>query len=258
MQIKSILVTGDDGYNALGVRVLIKLLKDKYDLVVSATEEQQSGVGGKITLRNEGMKWGEAEVDGFKVFWVNGTPVDAVEFAQDYFQKEFDLVISGINWGPNLSRAIISSGTVSAAVRALGNKLCKHALALSWNAPAQHWTMNHVMENDYREYLNYPGQAAAKIIDLCVKNDFYKVRFININFPKEKTEEYRFTRLCEDTKEVYAHPNIIDIKNKTFNYPSGYAKERIFDEKIDVGAINKGYISISLIEEVFRSKNVTR
>ena len=51
MKVKRILVTGDDGYNSLGVRVLAHFLKDKYDLEIVATKTQYRGVGGMFNLR---------------------------------------------------------------------------------------------------------------------------------------------------------------------------------------------------------------
>src|SRR4030043_988938 len=131
MRTNRILLTGDDGYNSLGTRVLIHHLKDKYDISVVGTKVQQSGVGGKLTL-DRSFKWGLKKVDGIEAIWVDGTPVDAIEFAQGYFKKPFDLVISGINWGENVTPALISSGTFSAAVRALGVKIAGRAIAMSY------------------------------------------------------------------------------------------------------------------------------
>ena len=95
-QIKTILLTGDDGYNALGIRVLAHLLKDNYEVSIIATKTQQSAMGGKLTLSGS-FKWGKEKVDGIDAVWVDGTPIDVTEFSQGYFKHKFDLVISGIN-----------------------------------------------------------------------------------------------------------------------------------------------------------------
>ena len=50
MNIKRILLTGDDGYNSLGTRLLIYFLKDRYELAIAGTKHQQSGVGGHVNV----------------------------------------------------------------------------------------------------------------------------------------------------------------------------------------------------------------
>jgi len=73
MKIKRILLTGDDGYNSIGIRLLAHFLKEKYELVIAATKVQQSGVGGMLNIKHGGH-WEETEVEGVKVIYVSGTP----------------------------------------------------------------------------------------------------------------------------------------------------------------------------------------
>ena len=46
MKVKKILLSGDDGYEAVGIRVLVELLKDSYELKIAATKGQRSAIGG--------------------------------------------------------------------------------------------------------------------------------------------------------------------------------------------------------------------
>ncbi|OGJ40585.1 MAG: hypothetical protein A2378_01875 [Candidatus Pacebacteria bacterium RIFOXYB1_FULL_44_10] len=138
MNISSILITGDDGYTSPRTRLLIRLLKDTYDLRVCATNTQQSGVGGYMSIR-EGGVWGEDAVDGVPALWVDKHPVDAIEVAEMYYQRTFDLVISGVNWGANLGGSVISSGTFAAGYRALHDRLAPHVMVLSWKVPFEMW-----------------------------------------------------------------------------------------------------------------------
>jgi len=131
---KRILLTGDDGYNSLGTRLLIHYLKETYELAIAATRDQQSGVGGHGSFDTRGT-WEEVNVDGVPGFWVSGYPVDAVECAQGYFKKKFDIVISGINWGANVSGSVVTSGTIAAALRALFVQLTPQGIAISWQTP---------------------------------------------------------------------------------------------------------------------------
>lgn len=245
MKIKRVLLTGDDGYNSLGTRVLAHLLKQRYDIHIAATYDQQSGVGGQIHLKDE-IAWGMEEVEGVEAIWVKGSPVDTIEFSQGYFSKKFDLVISGINWGENVGPAIITSGTFCAAYRALGVKLARKAIVMSVRKGMEDWNREHSKDEKIEQYLDYPGEMALKLIEMCIQNNFYKSKIININFPEEETKKFKFTKLSDDITKYYYYPNIIDKKKKTFKYPDiAYAKKKVLDEKVDIGALNKGYISVT-------------
>lgn len=151
--------------------MLVHFLKDKYKLSIVGTKVQQTGVGGKLTLGKK-VKWQEASVDGIRAIWVAGTPCDAIEFAEGYFKKPTDLVISGINLGANIGGSVMTSGTYAAAYRALNLKLVPHAIAISWNLPAKFWFKPHNIDEDLKPYHDYPGKIVSQILDLTVKNNF--------------------------------------------------------------------------------------
>jgi len=60
-KVKTILLTGDDGYNAVGIKILIDILRKDYQLKVTGTKSQQSGVGGKLNIKKD-LKWGQTKV----------------------------------------------------------------------------------------------------------------------------------------------------------------------------------------------------
>ncbi len=245
MNIKRILLTGDDGYNSVGTRLLIRALKDKYDLQIAATKYQQSGVGGKLSLETGGS-WGEAEVDGVPAFWVEGSPADVMECAQGYFQEPFDLLISGVNLGANVSSAIISSGTYSAAVRSIGVNVAPAALAISWDAPAELWFKTHDHIEDIVEYYQYPGDTLGKIIDLAIKKKLWGVQLLNINLPKQATNKIRFTKILKDITKYYNYPITIDRETHRFAYDRDpFAKDSETNPRYDAAALNQGYITIT-------------
>ncbi|KKP69342.1 hypothetical protein A2X44_04285 [candidate division CPR3 bacterium GWF2_35_18] len=259
MEVKNILLTGDDGYNSLGTRVLARLLKDKYNLIIAATKTQQSGVGGKLTFLAS-HSWGEEVVEGVKAFWVDGTPADTMEFAQGYFKNKFDLIISGINWGENIAYANISSGTVAAAIRGLSVQLSEKAICLSYKRNnSNDWLRNHSLEDGFQEFLKYPGEMASKVIDDCIAKNLYEAKLINVNFPHEATTQVKFTKVSGNSTKYWHYPVIIDHKTHTFIYNKEvYASkiERELDEKLDTGALNKGYISISLMKGIFGDEGI--
>lgn len=242
---KRILITADDGYNSVGVRTLARLLKNEFDVEIAATLMQQSATGGIINLK-DAMSWGEDEVEGVHALWVDGSPVDAIEVAQGFFKKPFDLVVSGINFGENLSYALVSSGTFSAAVRTIGVNLSPNAIVMSWQTVGSNFLINHDKGVDISEFLKYPGGMAIKIIKTVMENNFYGKELINVNFPNNATEK---SKLCAPTKDItklWKYPLIIDREKKTARQPDQlYSDEIGTDKEGDVAALHNGFITIT-------------
>lgn len=242
MKIKRILLTGDDGYNSIGTRLLIHFLKEKYELNIAATKVQQSAVGGKLNIKNGGS-YEKTLVDGVSGFWVSGTPADAMEVATHFFTKPFDLVLSGINLGPNLV-GDLASGTMNAAVRAIKLRLTTNAIAFSWNAPASFWHHDHTGEENLKAYLDYPGLAAAKVVALAVKNNFWDNFLLNVNFPDQPTLSAKFTRFAYYFDDFYSKIKI-EPKIKRYSYPAGFYQALSGFVNTDADALRSGYISIT-------------
>jgi 5'-nucleotidase len=124
-----ILISNDDGYLAPGLKALADALADFADLMVIAPERDRSGASNSLTLdRPLTVK---RAPNGF--FYVNGTPTDCVHIALTGMMAHApDLVVSGINDGPNLGEDTIYSGTVAAAME--GFLLGVPAMAFSLGA----------------------------------------------------------------------------------------------------------------------------
>jgi 5'/3'-nucleotidase SurE len=247
MKIKRILLTGDDGYNAIGTRILVHYLKNSYDLQIVGTLRQQSGVGGHASLRT-GCKYGYDEVDGVPAYWVDGYPVDAIESFVDNHIKPFDLVISGINWGANVGYCI-ASGTYAAAFQTLNDGLSKKAMIMSRHVPSSHWHVNPSKNADITSFLDYPGKAAFDVFKLAINNDMWSADVLNINFPEGKTNILQFTKPLDDMKQFYQFPVIRDTLNNQYTYPLEVLDETKHDTFSDSGAILHGYISISPLQK---------
>lgn len=107
-----ILVSNDDGYNAPGLKALVDALEGLADLTVVAPETNCSGSSNSLTLNRP--LWVHTAANGFH--YVNGTPSDCVHVAlTGMLDFRPDLVVSGINNGPNLGDDTLYSGTVAAA-----------------------------------------------------------------------------------------------------------------------------------------------
>ncbi|MBI3246351.1 MAG: 5'/3'-nucleotidase SurE [Deltaproteobacteria bacterium] len=116
-----ILLTNDDGWNAVGITAVYDaLVAAGYDVTVVAPLTNQSGVGGRITFGGPPL---QVVLQALRKYSVAGSPADAVEVGLSvvFANKPPDLVISGTNVGQNVGAATVHSGTVGAAVTALND-----------------------------------------------------------------------------------------------------------------------------------------
>jgi 5'-nucleotidase len=111
-----ILLTNDDGISARGIRILGQALQERgHDMVVVAPDREQSATSHAITL-DRPLRIREIEE---RWFCVDGTPTDCVLVGcHGILRAKPDLVISGINHGPNMGEDVNYSGTVAAAFEA--------------------------------------------------------------------------------------------------------------------------------------------
>ena len=126
-----ILISNDDGVFAPGLNALADALREIAHVTVVAPESERSGYSSALTL-DRPLRPIQISPD---VWAVNGTPADCVYLAMNglFGDDEFDLVVSGINSGPNLGDDVLYSGTVGAAFE--GRLMKQPALAVSFAGP---------------------------------------------------------------------------------------------------------------------------
>ncbi|MFB6175728.1 MAG: 5'/3'-nucleotidase SurE [Halobaculum sp.] len=107
-----VLLTNDDGIDAVGLRAVADALDPVADVTVVAPAENQSGCS-----RQYNRQFSVSETE--RGWAVAGTPVDCVHFGRDGLDTAFDVVVSGCNDGPNVgAHKLGQSGTISAAIEA--------------------------------------------------------------------------------------------------------------------------------------------
>ena len=113
----NILLSNDDGYSAPGINVLRDVLLKKHRIFLIAPDRNRSAISHGITMFN-GLVLHQYEKD---LWSCSGTPADCVVLAlkSGFINEKIDLVISGINAGPNLGTDIIYSGTCAASREAV-------------------------------------------------------------------------------------------------------------------------------------------
>lgn len=113
-----ILITNDDGIDALGIRLLAEWAKKLGDVTVIAPKTEQSGKSQAIEFAHPVEIKKVSFIDGVRAYSVASTPADCVRFATAGLGERYDLVLSGINRGVNLGADIVYSGTVGAIFEA--------------------------------------------------------------------------------------------------------------------------------------------
>jgi len=113
---KHVLITNDDGIGAQGIKILEEAMAsiDRFRITVVAPSDQQSASSHSLTL-NVPLRIIEMDANHYAV---TGTPTDTVLVAVEKILKDDppDVVLSGINHGPNMGEDVIYSGTVAAAM----------------------------------------------------------------------------------------------------------------------------------------------
>ena len=113
-KIQKILITNDDGFDAIGLEIL-KDIANKFSEVVYTVspKKNQSAKSKSITINKEIYF---DKISNY-VWVVDGTPTDCIIFALNHIMKteKPDLILSGINAGSNVGDEVSYSGTVAAA-----------------------------------------------------------------------------------------------------------------------------------------------
>ncbi|SCZ76757.1 5'/3'-nucleotidase SurE [Acidaminobacter hydrogenoformans] len=127
----NIFISNDDGIQAAGLKALVEALVSHHKVYVAAPEYQQSAKSHALTMHDIVHARRTHLYPGTAAEWaINGTPADCVKIGLAKFEEvQFDVVLSGINNGPNLGIDVIYSGTVAAALEGSFHDIPSFALS---------------------------------------------------------------------------------------------------------------------------------
>lgn len=228
-----ILVTNDDGIFAPELWILVKELKNVAQVAVVAPDREQSAIGTAVTLRRPLKVHSLNSVTaGVEAYSVEGTPADSVILALGKLVKDkIDLIISGINPGPNLGDNVLVSGTVGAALQ--GYQHGVSSLAISVGAP----------DNRYFDNAAKLAALLAKKID---SNVLPENIFLNVNLPALPLAEIRGIEITEVASKAYADTvEVEDDGRRKYYWLIRQQVGKDTHKKTDIGAIERGSISIT-------------
>lgn len=223
------LICNDDGYFAPGLACLAEKLASLGDVVVVAPERDRSGVSNSLTLDRPLIV--RRAASGF--YYVNGTPSDCVHLAiTSFLDFKPDLVVSGINHGPNMGDDTLYSGTVAAATE--GFLLGIPALAVSLAGRAD----NH---------FDTAAHVAAELVQKFAAKPFSAPALLNLNVPDVPLTALKGTKVTRLGRRHQAEPAVkgTNPRGETIYWVGAVGAAQDAAEDTDFHAVASGYASLT-------------
>jgi 5'-nucleotidase len=229
-----ILISNDDGITAPGIQALIAAMQPLGDLLVVAPDSPQSGMGHAISIAKP-LRYNRQQLEsGIVGYACNGTPADCVKIATGVLvaPRKPDLVVSGINHGPNWSISVFYSGTMSAAIEgaiegipSIGFSLC-----------------NYSHEADMRAAADVAARVAAQALAQPMPTGMA----LNVNIPDLPLSDIKGMCITRQAKgrwvEEFDHRS--DPNGRDYFWLTGRYLSQDKGDDTDEWAIHNGYVSI--------------
>jgi 5'-nucleotidase len=225
----NVLVTNDDGVHAPVLGALRQALARFGRVVVVAPDRDQSATSHALTLHRP-FRIQRHEPD---LYSVDGTPTDCVITSfYGLLEQRPDLVISGINLGPNMGEDVFYSGTVAAAIE--GSLQGTPAIAASWAGK---------LAPDWAE----PAGFLARLVERLLERGLPRRHLLNVNFPARPWADVRGVRVTRLGSRIY-HDTLVkkvDPRGRDYYWIGGEDPEWESIVGTDFHAVNQGCISVT-------------
>ncbi|MFA5858295.1 MAG: 5'/3'-nucleotidase SurE [Elusimicrobiota bacterium] len=231
----NVLVTNDDGFDAVGLKVLVSSLQKVASVYTVAPDYQNSSVSHSLNLKYPVFITRENS----RLFKITGTPADCVRLGvlEIYKKVKFDLILSGINYGANMGEDVLYSGTVAAARESVLLNIPGIAVSL-------------VCDNDNFQNYKPAGDVVKKVVsNLLVLSKKTGCKLWNINVPNITVKTGKLKGICFTKlgKRVYdnkicvtKNPRGTDVYWLMGRYVSG---KSVINS--DITTVEKGYVSVT-------------
>ncbi len=224
-----ILVANDDGYLSPGIRALHKAMSRVGDAILVAPDRNRSAASNSLTLSKPISVHRHAD----NIYAVEGSPADCVNIAlSGLLESNVDVVVSGINDGPNMGDDVLYSGTVAAAME--GRFLGQPAIALSMATPNP-------------TNFDTAARVAEKLVNKLSTASMRNGTVLNVNVPDVPMNQLRGLRV---TRLGTRHPSANAIKQQSprgdtqyWIGPAGLINDNSDDT--DFFAVAENYVSVT-------------
>jgi 5'-nucleotidase len=225
----TILLTNDDGIHAPALRRLREELRGLGRVVIVAPDRDQSATSHSLTLHRP-FRIRQHEADTYSV---DGTPTDCVVTAYyGLLDARPDVVVSGINHGPNMGEDVFYSGTVAAAIE-----------GTIQGAPSIAASLVTRENTDFAD----PARFVARLTREVMTRGLPRRRLLNVNIPHRPWGEVRGIAITRLGSRVYRDTLIkkVDPRGRDYYWIGGEDPVWETQAGTDFHAVSEGWISVT-------------
>ncbi len=252
-----ILVTNDDGIDSEGLHVLAQTmcrLDGDHEVVVGAPDREFSGAGaalGALHLLEPEVVRVSIPGCNAEAWTVNGPPGLCVMFARlGAFGAPFDLIVSGINPGANVGRAVYHSGTVGACLTGRNGHVSGVAVSQSvhgMGVEGQAW-------DDVIKGLRWEtaAEVAKSVVQSLVDDMPSETVVVNLNVPDLPLDElkgWKHAQVGVRPPRTVAAADLTPIEGSkdAYKVTMQWGEKAELDPGTDGGVVEQGYVSVSYL-----------
>jgi 5'-nucleotidase len=240
--VSTILVTNDDGVQSPGLLALVQALRNMADVVVLAPESNWSASSHAKTMDKPLRVRPVTLADGSDAFACSGSPTDCVALAAGGVLNVLpDLVVAGINAGHNLGIDVSYSGTVACAKEATIKRI--PGIAMSTVFPGQ-------TDVDLDVVRRLSADVACTVAQEVLARGLPPETLLNVNVPGVAPSDLKGIHITRVGHRRYDNDELIERKDpygQPYYWVGGARPNDKLDEGTDVGAIARGFVSVTPI-----------
>lgn len=200
-----ILIGNDDGIRTQGMLELVKALSKNHEVRVYAPMDNRSGFSHSLSVRRP-IYVQECDIFAeYGVFGVefSGTPADCIKLGLELYPDYVpDVVVGGVNHGPNMGMDIMYSGTCGVAMEGSIYGACGIAVSLDSHSDIAHHETAARIVAEYLEEL-VGAHNGTSIWNINVPNLAYE-ELCGVEFTKIGVQIYSdIYEKFQDEKGVY-------------------------------------------------------
>ncbi len=230
-------MTNDDGIEADGLMVLAHAMKDLGEVFVVAPRTEQSAVSYMVTIRDplRFFNWDLGE--GITACALTGTPADCIKFGiGTWLGRKPDLVVSGINQGPNAAVNLLHSGTVGGALEGCVAGIPSIAISL----------------DSFDKHADYSaaGKMAQKVARQVLEQGLPDGIALNVNVPYLAEDQIKGFRIARQARSRWdeAFTERKDPIGRPYYWLAGYHVSLDMGADTDLAALEEGYVSVTPLQ----------
>ena len=257
VEVMRIVVTNDDGIDSVGLHKLAAAMLPFGEVVIVAPDSEYSGAGaavGALHLIRPEVHKVASPVPGTEAWSVDGPPALCVMFSRlGVFGGVPDLVVSGINPGANVGRAVYHSGTIGAALTARSGRIS--GIAISQDVAGGGFDGQSMDQMLALQKWDSAAAVAALVVEGFIANWPDAPVVLNVNVPNLALGDikgWRYTEVAAVPPRTLVSATLEpkDGHADAYRVTMQYGESVTLPIETDGGAVTAGYVSICALSKL--------